>query len=293
MTFVVARTFAGGIRLVGDMRVTSVTGRGYPIAVLKVVPIDPDLVVAYAGNLEHAMDVVRAFAAGGGGGADAEQLIEQLEASCARDPGTVEYLVARRPKELWQIDHIEVRPNLAAAMIGNRNAFEIYQRGVHDAQPPQVFAMEGYTPPPMTPERERDLLLGSQMAAGIFALDQSGIEDVGEAFVSVWGGLEGFRYEQQAVLTADHEQVITDDDWTPADWGTVAEGGFGYSVLAPSEPGVGMVALYFPHAGLGMLYAPLKQDEPCVYPRVTQAELYDCLMTDTGVMFAGASFGGE
>ena len=293
MTFIVARTFARGIRIIGDMRVTSATGRGYPIAVLKVVLIDPDLAVAYAGNLEHAMDVVRAFVADGGGAADAEHLIEQLEASCARDPGRVEYLVARRPRELWQIDHIEVRTNLTAAMIGNRSAFEIYQRGVHNAQPPQVFVMEGYTPPPMTPEQEKDLLLSSQMTAGVLALDQSGIEDVGEAFVSVWGGSEGFRYEQQAFLAADHEQVITGDAWTHADWGTVAEGGFGYSVLAPSEPGIGMVALYFPHAGLGMLYAPLKRDGPCVYPRVMQAELCDRLMTDTDVMFGGASFGSE
>lgn len=83
------------------------------------------------------------------------------------------------------------------------------------------------------------------------------------------------HYEQQAVLVADHEQVVeSSEGWVPADWGTVAGGGFDYVILVPVEAGIGAIGLYFPHAGLGLYYAPLDQDEPWPYPRVSRE---DCL----------------
>jgi len=39
-------------------------------------------------------------------------------------------------------------------------------------------------------------------------------------------------------------------------------------MLAPTQPGVGAIGLYFTEGRLGVLYAPLLCDEPEQYPRV-------------------------
>lgn len=96
----------------------------------------------------------------------------------------------------------------------------------------------------------------------------------------------------RSFLAADHEQVITPEQgWVNADWGTVANGGFGFSMLVPDEPGVGIVGLYFPHPALGLLYHPLAQEEPFAYRDVTDAEFRTRVLGDHGVSISGPVLG--
>jgi hypothetical protein len=66
-------------------------------------------------------------------------------------------------------------------------------------------------------------------------------------------------YETGAALYADHEQTVSADErWVDADWGSAAEGGFGYGLKVPSEAGVGAVGVYFPEGRVGVVYFPTR-----------------------------------
>ena len=112
-------------------------------------------------------------------------------------------------------------------------------------------------------------------------------ESVGEAFVSATYSGQGFRYQPQAFLAAEHDQVVEEGPWVPANWGTVAEGGFGYGLLVPTEPGVGLIGLYFAHAGLGLVYHPLVQDEAFTYSGVSREAFREAILRDHGVSVDG------
>jgi len=292
MTFVVARRLSSGVRMLGDLRATKSdeVSRGYPIAVLKTVALSRDLAVAYAGNLEHAMDVVRGFVSSGDG--RAETLLDAVEESCERADGDVAYLVATA-NMLWRVTAARgVERNLATAHIGTPEPFEIYQRGYHEAVVTPPLVAPGISPDRGLPVTGADYEATVRMMHGVFRLEQEAPADVGEAFIMLSGGRRGFRYEQQAMLVADHEQVVeSSEGWALADWGTVAEGGFGYAVLVPVEAGIGAIGLYFPHASLGLYYAPLERDEPWPYPRVSREDFLAGVRRDHGVVLDGPAFG--
>lgn len=268
--------------------------RGYPFAALKNVILSPQVVVATAGNAALAMHTLRRLPTRPSHSGEVLPLL--LESSEQAGPGSarVSYLVAVPSAGLWRVTHAGVEAEQAAAWIGSQDAFERYQRIYHEIPPPEVIRVPGISPAgPSIAELDHEYFDAStRMGYAIRSLqDDPSVKEVGEAAVSASSSSNGFRYAPEVYLAADHEQVIAGENWVPADWGTVAEGGFGYSMLVPTEPGIGLVALYFPHAGLGLLYHPLSRDDAFVYSHVNQAEFRSRVLSDHGVDVDGPTFG--
>lgn len=79
-----------------------------------------------------------------------------------------------------------------------------------------------------------------RMFFGTFALlEEKTTTSVGEVFV-VANSKRGFHYEQQGSFSANNEQEIG-PEWTTLNWGTAAQGGFGFNLLPPKEHGVGAI----------------------------------------------------
>jgi hypothetical protein len=291
----VARKFESGcVRLAADLRVTDSNDirRGYPYAVLKALILSRTLVVAFAGNAQLALHTVRQLPRPP---EEITDVIPTLTASCERagdGEGRVDYLAAVAGEGIWRITNDGVEGVLEAAWIGDHRAFELYQRAYHEgpvALPLQVPSLSPERPLPVSKAEYAETV---RMMNGIFQLVlEDSINTVGEAFILA-ASLDGsFRYEQQAHLAADHERVISGAKWVAPDWGTVAEGGFGYSTLVPCEPGIGVLGLYFPHPGLGLLYHPLARDDPFVYRHVTHAGFRARVLEGHGVELVGPDFG--
>jgi hypothetical protein len=70
----------------------------------------------------------------------------------------------------------------------------------------------------------------------------------------------------------------------------VAKGGFGYSTLTPTDPGIGLIGLDFPHPGLGLLYQPLKRDDAFAYPQVAHEDFLARVLKEHGVQIDGPGF---
>jgi hypothetical protein len=291
VTIVVARrSESGRVRVIADLRVTDCNEirSGFPIGVLKNVICSRDVVVAFSGDVAAATYTLRQLPRPLVAAAD---LVPVLAESSAAHGGRlgVEYLVAATDEGIWRVRAGAVEEGLRAAWIGDKEAFTVYQRGYLERPVPPVLHAPGVSPAGPLPVSAEELEESIRMANGVLELTEYPVPSVGEAFVTASSTRDGLRYEQQAFLAADHEQVITPEQgWVNADWGTVANGGFGFSLLVPDEPGVG---LYFPHPALGLLYHPLAHGEPFVYRGVTDAEFRASVLGDHGVSVSGPVLG--
>lgn len=288
MTLVVGRQGAdGAIRVVADMRITdgAEIRRGYPYAALKNIIVSPETLVAYTGNAELGMHTIRSLK-----NASVKDLARGLLASAeaaGSEAGGVDYLLAHADQGLQRITRSGIEESAEATWIGDREAFEIYQRAFHELPVPEPLWIEGISPPrDELPDLAR-MEPFIRMSQAVLALHQNdNIESVGEAFISAFSR-DGFRYEPQGFFAATEEQEISSSEWTTIHWSTAAKGGFGYNVLHAAEPGIGLIGLYFPHAGLGLLYHPLAYDHPIAYRRVTHDEFRAAVAEDHAVNVDG------
>lgn len=294
MTLVVGRTSERGrVRVTADLRVTDSDDirRGYPYAALKNVILSETILVASAGNADLAMHTMRTLPPRRSTGSEVVPIL--LEAARTAGPGDagVDFLVGEIGVGLHRITREGAECDIPAAWIGDAKAFEVYQRGYHDPPvtlPTNVEALRGDHPMAPTPDEIEEAI---RMHNGIRLLDEGHVPSVGEAYIEAIATHGGFRYAPQAVLTASHEQVIESGEWVPVDWGTVAQGGFGYSVMAPVEAGIGTLGLYFPHGRLGLLYKPLARDDVCPYPGVSQERFAELVQAEHGIEISGPTFG--
>lgn len=282
------------MRVVGDLRVTRRDDikHGYPVGILKNVILSSDVLVAFAGNVPHATHTLRNLPSSPG---EPDEVLPQLLKSCQAagpEASGVDYLVAARGSGLSRVKHTGIETGLTKAWIGDIKAFELYQRAYHEIPVSQPIQLEGISPDPLPSVDPVELEGSMRMANAIGSfLFGSSVESVGEAFLSATCSVSvGFTYEVEAYLAADHEQVIESGKWVTADWGTVAEGGFGYSTLVPVNSGIGTVGLYFPHAGLGLLYHPLLRDAPFVYRGMTHEQFRVGVKSEHGVDIDGPRF---
>jgi hypothetical protein len=300
MTLVVARrSIDGRIRVIADMRLMDDWNikRGYPHAVLKNIILDRDLLVAYAGNASFAVDTIREYRDQRGDTLTGGLLDAAERAGEGRDG--VEFLVADVQRGLFRVRRSGIEPAGQATWIGDLDAFGLYQELYHGMPKPQVITLETENGPPPepypdTPDTEAFLRMSGAIGNiqffkhGPGDLEIPALATVGEAFISAFSAPEGFHYEPQAMLSADHEQVIEGPEWATLNWGNVANGGFGFAQLSPSEPGFGLVGLYFAHAGLGLIYHPLAWDGPIFYRRITHDEFLRAVEEDHAVAIDGA-----
>jgi hypothetical protein len=303
MTLVVARrSTEGKIRVIADMRLRDHWNikRGYPHAVLKNIILDRELLVAYAGNVDLAVDAIRGHRHQRG-----DTLLTGLLGAAehgGEGKNGVEFLVADVGRGLFRIRHTGVEPAINATWIGDLFAFEFYQQIYHGMPKPQVLTLETENGPPPepypdTPDTEAFLRMSGAIGQIEFVRAIPGapsipaLDSVGEAFVSAFSSPDGFHYEQQATISTSHEQVIESPEWTTLDGGSAANGGFGYTQLSPSQPGIGLVGLYFPHARLGLIYHPLVYDGPAFYRDISHDEFVRAVEEDHAVAIDGPRFG--
>lgn len=287
MTLIVGRrNLNGAVHVVGDMRLTDPAEirRGYPYAVLKNIILSPDHLVAFAGNADLGMHTIRRFK-----DAPIDELANGLLDS-AREagagPSSVDYLLAHTELGLQRITASGVEEPTDAGWIGDPAAFEVYQQGFHAGPVPEPIWIEGVSPPRDQLGHPAAMEPFIRMAMGSYALmeDQS-VASVGEVFVTA-NSKRGFHYEQQGFFQANHKQEIG-SEWTTLNWGTAAQGGFGFNLLPPKEHGIGAIGLYFPHGGLGLLYHPLVYDDALVYRQVTHDEFCAAVAEDHHIEIDG------
>ena len=180
---------------------------------------------------------------------------------------------------------------LDGAWLGSRPAFSAYQ-GYFEKAGALPHEIQGdYQSHLSTDERSA----ASRMLPAMMQVIEDGrFGEVGGLPICVAPTARGFRYESVAMLAADHDQVIEPEQgWVDADWGTAAEGGFGYAIKTPDRAGVGAVGAYLPHGRFGILYYPGHSLEGVPFPNVTDSQFCRAVEKRFGFPFGrkGLGFG--
>ena len=292
MTLVVARRTERSVRLFADLRVTdrNAIESGYVVGMLKPVVLGPDLCVAFAGRVGPAIVALRSLASTGVNGRELDEVRQLLLDAHRQSDGDTEFLVAPSVTAPGGLDRIAadgIETDLPATWIGDRNAFDLYQRVYH------ADRFDIPLPDELADQRE-EFELQSKMGRAMDAVvrDDS-ITTVGEIVVPAASTVKepGFSYLESVGMWVGQDQEIG-PEWTPIRMGGAAEGGFGYSVLVPEEPGVGAIGIHFFQGRLGLYYDPLRSDRPEEFTDVGHDEFRQAVWERHRVAIKGSKIGG-
>lgn len=270
MTLVVARITDRGPRLIADIR-TVVAGQGGPPrfqdGVLKLLVLEANLCVGFAGEVPAALEAVRGVA-NLGAPRDVDAVIRQLERTARA--GRADFIVA----QLDRLVRIQAAGNshLGACGIGAPDAFSRYQQSYHEGGSTRGAVDE----------------ITRMSRAFQAVIDDSSVETVGEIKISVGKAAEGFVYAPD-IRVSTASQTIPAGEPTLLSFGTAAVGAYATSVFTPSaSPSVPLVGVHFFHGGFGYVYSPLDSEEPFLI-RGDQDEFANEVRTRFGVDVHGCT----
>jgi hypothetical protein len=273
MTLVVARTFADAPRLVCDSQLTDPLKRRlnpYDSGALKLVILHRGLCIGFDGGAITGREAVLQAGRSIASGFDLTEVRRLLVRASRRHPNG--YLVASLSPSpvLVRIRDGKDEGEVQGAWLGDQPAFSAFQG---------YFETAGSLPHEIQHNYQGHLDLDERSAASrmlpamMRVIEDRNYPGVGGLPICVAPTSRGFRYESVAMLAADHEQTIeAEQGWVDADWGTAAEGGFGYAIKTPGRAGIGAVGAYFPHGRLGVLFYPGRFLDPLLFPGLSDYE---------------------
>jgi hypothetical protein len=268
MTLIVARALPGQIRMVGDTRITDRTAivRGAFMGALRHVILGPDLCFAFTGNFERGQQCLQKVAALYKAEEPYEEMIDVARAVHVDSGGAADFLLGRLAdgaSELTRIAGGDVERGIPFGWIGEEAAFAVYQEA-----------------------REK------------IPRDPDGVPNLLKAFQHLLGGGEGARVDAPCLAIATLQGGLS---YAPIGvlgpgarrgsgglWMSGSEGP-GFTVLAPRQPGLGAIAVWF-DGRLGALFHPMRRADPIVYRNVSLDDFKRVLSLDLGMQTEEISF---
>jgi hypothetical protein len=295
MTLVVAHRISTGVRLAADLRVTDPNAArvpGYLDGALKAIVVHPRVCIAFAGGpVNAALDAIRGLQSEPQLVPDLERIGTRLLEAHRRARGAIDFLVAGfAPTELARIQDDVITWDLPTAWLGDYKAFERFQEKYLEEDPVAAGFRD------VLSEKEyQDFVVGSRSTAAMRAVVDSEIPTVGEAAVFVVprppADPTAFSYlELSSARTGMPRAPLP--GVTPLQAGSAAHGDFSVAILTP-EPGVGALGIYFLEGRLGLLYHPLKYDEPERFHAVSVEGFKDEVRCRHGIVLGGIGIGAQ
>jgi hypothetical protein len=283
MTFIVANSYKDNIRIISDSKKTSPEEilRGTENNVLKAVIVHSALCVCFAGSVGRAQVAIEKLEVSRGNPFDLEKVLEYLLLEHRAGNNDPDFIVAALSPftTLNKISGGELSRNLPSCWIGNHDAFSDYQKHFHSGSLPNQGGYSG--------TKEEFYTLVSKMEMAFRSVVQSNAhKDVGELTISVMTDTDGFKYAP-AANTSFVTQSIPSNTWTPLRFGSTAEGGYSYSIMTPSEAGIGAVGIHFYQGNLGALFYPTKSANAITYKNVSAEQFKEKVCEEFGFEIEG------
>jgi len=281
LSLVVAEATASGARIVSDTRLLYPSRpSAYKTGTLKTVVLHRDVTVGFAGDVGLGLGTIRGIASDLQHGGTFDDVLSTVKYRTATDPDSVEFIVAVEGKD-WQLARIRqghVEQGLSSAWIGDREAFERFQRARHAPDPLQAFVEAKVGPGPSALLR-----LGNAMQA---VIEDPTVDTVDHFCVRVALQPDGFQYLSSFFIYVGRDiQVQAGDDLINRMAQSVQEGGYTVSIVEPAEPGTPALGLSFPRAMIGMIFVPLVYDDAQVLHDVSPNDFASVVRERFGVMF--------
>jgi hypothetical protein len=295
MSLVVAHRISYGVRLSADLRVTNANATrivpGYLSGVLKAVIVHPHVCVAFAGKpVTAAIDAIRRLDILPDSAVDVARIADLLLDSHRR-VGEIDFLLATlHPTVLARIGDGAVAWDLPTAWIGDYDAFALFQHTYLEENPVLSRFAD------VLPEDEfNDLVVADRSIDALQAVINFDLPTVGESGIFVvprppQDANAGFAYLESSLASTGRPRP-THPGVNPLQAGSAPHGDFSFAILAPTEPGIGAMAIYFLEGQLGLLYYPMKFDDPRRFPNVSVADFKDAVHAEHGFSLRGIGIG--
>lgn len=249
MTFIVAETGPRGVRIHADWLVSRPDGdadfRHAPV--LKAVVLNGYQCVCWAGDVDRALDVIRAlFVRGTTDAGDDDAVLEVLLQAhvASRGSNGVQFLLAsllgRRPV-VHEITGGGVHRNLRFGWLGNQDALQRYRH------------LRGVT----LPADERASWIAMDRAFAQILFDAQFVDVGGHYSIIVRTTEEGeLGYAFSARAYPSPPASSSNHEYEPLRIGDTASGGFSPSVLVPWRAGRPTIGVWFPEGPRGYVLDP-------------------------------------
>jgi hypothetical protein len=286
VTLIVARMLADGPHLVCDSQLTDAAGERlnpYSSGALKLVICGRSLCIGFDGGEYTARRAILEIAAGLRSGFDLAEVRRSLV--LASRGGTSGFIVAALSpgRALIRIRGGHDEGEIPAAWLGEQPAFDSFQRRLAAAGSLRHELQHGHHSHLTSAERE---IASRLLPALMGVIEDACFPGVGGMPICVVPSSRGFRYESVAMLATDPYQPEDEGEDSPEpDWGTAAEGRFGYAIKVPGVAGIGAIGAYFPHDCLGVLYHPGVRERPYLYRGVDDSGFGAAVLKDFGFAF--------
>ncbi len=293
MTLIVARVSPRGVWLTSDMRITDRSAAkipGFIGAALKLILLSPTLCIGYSGRVASAIPAIKEVFDEGMTATGAAEFLLEIH----RGDPEVEFVVASFDPNALLVVKDGRSTEATAAWLGDPNAFNRYQELYHGDQfaTPSADLDPTYADDLSVAVPMNDAMQDLVLASPEFTAPGEWKSPVGEASVTVGpratDGLLGYhRYQSWSAPVAP-------DRPAGAPWVSTEEGTLTLCFLAPLEPGVSAVGIYFPEGRLGVLYAPLTAEGGTDrFPGVSIAEFAELVKNRYGVALEGLDPAGQ
>lgn len=301
MTLVVGRLVDGFVRIVADSQISSAISVSPMLdldaatldcfetrfrtpfeGALKILAVSPDAAIAYSSrNIDHALNAIRvAFESLGRplSVVSAGELAKQLVSSTAN--GDHEFIVASRSKfHILKAGRVEADQDVA--WIGDQKGFEEYQRLYHRS-PTSAQLSEG----------DAICVRMSDAISGV--ISEGKLPSIGGVPITLTAnGCEGdgFRYLGHVRGYDFHRVSGFSTPQSVLHSRSAADGGYNYSLLVPSRPGVPAVGVHISQPRMGALFLPLRCNKPIVINDVSASQFIDKIVDLYGVELGGMHWG--
>jgi len=275
MSLVIARFSKLGVRLYSDSQVTDpsqprndlIPGR------LKLIILDPNTCIGFAGRLNAAIDAIREVAKLGPSSAIIEKLVT-FHRGCGE---AVDFIVATlQPRSLHKISAGQHYTGGKQYWIGDSDGIKEFEKRFQKLRTPAI-------------DDEDAAVAGQMYQAFNSVVSDRAVSTVGGILFSVVTHKGAFLYAPAANVFYPSQDIPSGVP-TALRFGGSAEGGYAYSIYSPLEPGVPAAGVYFLQGRCGVLYLPLDVDEPIWFSGISQQGFREAVKEKFGIMIQGVTF---
>jgi hypothetical protein len=249
---------------------------GYLQGALKVVIINRDLCVAFAGKVGFAENAIENISAKN---YTVDRLAKYLLKVHEESERQTDFIIASlMPMALYKIAKGTISDSEKSYWIGDIDAFEAFQKYSYNANINTDNDFDSDT-----------LLIAKTALAMMRVILDSTIHSVDELLIYASSTEEGFVYHHNGTMGSERQQTISSPGWHTIKMGGVAEGGFGYVVLIPALPGIGAIGAHFFQGRVGVLFYPVKERTPVVISNVSRDEFVVTVKEKYDILLLGGT----
>jgi hypothetical protein len=297
VTLVVARISGRALTLAADWRITEKgMNPHFKSGRLKILPLRPELLVAYSGSVAEVTMTLREFNAQIPNLRETQEQLDSLldhleESQRISTHGPADYLVAARIDgipHLWVVRNGARERSRRSAWIGDIEAFERFQELA------ELYrfddSADGLEP------RLKDSVLASNVASvlGKLVFERSA-SSIGELCISCSLGREGFIIRPSGSIALTQNKRIdasAEARLQNAAARSIDGGVFHCEVVPPEHPGIPAVGVYLREGRIGLWSHPLVRDETKIIPSVSCSEFVEKVRAIEGIALRGPSLPG-